>query len=195
MADALLVVDIQNDFCAGGSLAVPDGDAVVPTMNGYMERATAAGTPIYVSRDWHPAVTTHFAAFGGTWPPHCVQGTHGAEFHANLRVPATARLASKGMDPNDDGYSNIDAILPDGQRLLESLREAGVTRVFVGGLATDYCVKATALDALKAGLAVVVLLDACRAVDAQPGDGERAIAEMVAAGARTAINADLTAMD
>jgi nicotinamidase/pyrazinamidase len=162
-------------------------------MNTYMERATAAGMPIYVSRDWHPAVTTHFAAYGGIWPPHCVQGTHGAEFHANLRVPATARLASKGMDPNDDGYSNIDAILPDGQRLLESLRAAGVTRVFVGGLATDYCVKATALDALKAGLAVVALLDACRAVDAQPGDGERAIAEMVAAGARTAIDADLTA--
>jgi nicotinamidase/pyrazinamidase len=163
-------------------------------MNTYMERAAAAGMPIYVSRDWHPAVTTHFAAYGGTWPPHCVQGTFGAELHPNLRVPATARLASKGMDPNDDGYSNIDAILPDGHRLLESLREAGVTRVFVGGLATDYCVKATALDALKAGLAVVVLLDACRAVDAQPGEGERAIAEMAVAGARTATDADLTAM-
>ncbi|HKV85720.1 MAG TPA: isochorismatase family protein [Ktedonobacterales bacterium] len=193
MADALLVVDIQNDFCAGGSLAVPDGDAVVPVMNAYMARAEATGMPVYVSRDWHPAVTSHFAAYGGTWPPHCVQNTHGAELHSELRVPTTARLASKGMDPDDDGYSNIDAVLPDGSLLLDSLRAGGVTRVFVGGLATDYCVKATALDALKAGLAVVVLLDACRAVDAQPGDGERAIAAMVAAGARVAVNAELTA--
>ena len=191
MADALLVVDIQNDFCAGGSLAVPDGDAVVPVMNAYMARASAIGMPIFVSRDWHPAVTTHFAAYGGTWPPHCVQGTHGAELHPDLRVATTALLASKGMDPNDDGYSNIDAVLPDGSLLLNSLRDLGVTRVFVGGLATDYCVKATALDALKAGLAVVLLLDACRAVDQQPGDGERAIAAMVAAGARVATNADL----
>ncbi|MGH2487786.1 MAG: isochorismatase family protein, partial [Ktedonobacterales bacterium] len=135
MADALLVVDIQNDFCAGGSLAVPDGDAVVPVMNAYMERAAAAGMPIYVSRDWHPAVTTHFTAYGGTWPPHCVQGTPGAEFHPDLRVPATAQFASKGMDPRDDGYSNMDAVLTDGRRLLEDLRAAGVTRVFVGGLA------------------------------------------------------------
>ena len=193
MADALLVVDIQNDFCAGGSLAVPDGDAVVPVMNAYMARAEATGMPVYVSRDWHPAVTSHFAAYGGTWPPHCVQNTHGAELHSELRVPTTALLASKGMDPDDDGYSNIDAVLPDGSLLLDSLRAGGVTRVFVGGLATDYCVKATALDALKAGLAVVVLLDACRAVDAQPGDGERAIAAMVAAGARVAVNAELTA--
>lgn len=191
MADALIVVDIQNDFCSGGSLAVPDGDAVAPVMNRYMEQAEAAGIPIFISRDWHPTVTTHFSAYGGEWPPHCVQGTHGAKLHPDLAVPATAQLASKGMDPSDDGYSNMDATLRDGQLLLDRLRALGVTRIFVGGLATDYCVKATTLDALRAGLEVVLLLDACRAVDVNPGDGERAIAEMAAAGARSASNARL----
>lgn len=191
MADALIVVDIQNDFCSGGSLAVPDGDAVAPVMNRYMEQAEAAGIPIFISRDWHPPVTSHFADYGGAWPPHCVQGTRGAELHPDLRAPATALLASKGMDPRDDGYSNMDAVLPDGQVLLDRLRALGVTRIFVGGLATDYCVKATTLDALEAGLGVTLLLDACRAVDVTTGDGERAIEEMTAAGALMATNAQL----
>lgn len=191
MQDALIVVDIQNDFCAGGSLAVPDGDAVAAVMNGYIGQAEARGIPIFISRDWHPAVTTHFAAYGGTWPPHCVQGTPGAELHPALRAPATAIVASKGMDPHDDGYSNMDALLPNGQQLLDRLRADGITRIYVGGLATDYCVKATTLDALHSGLEVVLLLDACRAVDLKPGDGERAIAEMAAAGATTAVAAQL----
>lgn len=191
MGDALVVVDIQNDFCAGGSLAVPDGDAVVPVMNDYLEQAERAGMPIFISRDWHPPVTTHFAAYGGIWPPHCIQNTPGAALRPDLRVPQAALLASKGTDPHDDGYSNMDALLPDGELLLDRLRADGVTRIFVGGLATDYCVRATTLDALRAGLEVVLLLDACRAVDVNPGDGERAVAEMVAAGAKTAARADL----
>ena len=193
MKDALVVVDIQNDFCAGGSLAVPDAEAVIPVMNDYLEQATQAQMPIFVSRDWHPPVTSHFAAYGGTWPPHCVQGTPGAEQHPDLRVPASALVASKGMDPRDDGYSNMDALLPDGQQLLDRLRADGITRILVGGLATDYCVKATTLDALREGLEVTLLLDACRAVEMNPGDGERAVAEMVSAGAKTATHASLAA--
>lgn len=191
MADALVVVDIQNDFCAGGSLAVPGGDAVVPVVNGYLAQAERANMPIFISRDWHPPVTSHFAAYGGTWPPHCVQGTPGAAMHPGLRAPSFALIASKGMDPRDDGYSNLNALLPDGQLLLDRFRADGITHIFIGGLATDYCVKATTLDALRSGLAVTLLLDACRAVDVHPGDGERAVAEMVAAGARTAMGATL----
>jgi nicotinamidase/pyrazinamidase len=183
MKDALLVVDVQNDFCPGGSLAVAEGHAVVPLLNQYMERAAAAGIPIFASRDWHPAQTTHFQESGGQWPPHCVQGTPGAEFHPDLRLPEGTVVVSKGMNPFDEGYSLFEAKLEDGRDALTALRELGVTRVHVGGLATDYCVRATTLDALAARFDVFLLEDAIRAVEAQPGDSERAIEEMRAAGA------------
>lgn len=184
MADALIVVDVQNDFCPGGSLAVPEGDAVVPVLNQYLERASAAGIPIVASRDWHPQETAHFAAFGGTWPVHCVQGTPGADFHAELRLPPETLIASKGMSARDEGYSALEGQLPDGRNVLDALRELGVTRIHAGGLATDYCVRATVLGALAAGFETFLLRDASRAVDVTPGDGERAIAEMLAAGAK-----------
>jgi nicotinamidase/pyrazinamidase len=188
MADALIVVDVQNDFCPGGSLAVLDGDAVVPTLNEYMARAADAGIPIFASRDWHPAHTRHFAAEGGPWPPHCVQGTHGAEFHPDLRLPPGATVISKGMSGEDQGYSALEALLPDStESLAEALRARGIQHVYVGGLATDYCVRATVLDALQAGLETSMLIDASRPVDAQPGDGERAFNEMLAAGAEPQI--------
>ena len=183
MADALIVVDVQNDFCPGGSLAVPGGDAVVPLLNAYMEQAHEAGVPIFASRDWHPAHTLHFQAEGGPWPPHCVQGTHGAEFHPALHLPEGATVVSKGMSERDEGYSALEAVTSEGQSLAEILRERGVTRVYVGGLATDYCVRATVLDARKTGLETYVLMDASLPVDVAPGDGERALQEMVAAGA------------
>ncbi|MGH2517913.1 MAG: nicotinamidase [Ktedonobacterales bacterium] len=186
MPDALIVVDVQNDFCPGGSLAVPEGDEVVPVLNRYLERASAVGVPIVASRDWHPAETAHFAAFGGTWPVHCVQGTSGAAFHPALRLPPDALIASKGMSAKDEGYSALEGQLPDGRSVLDALRERGVTRLHVGGLATDYCVRATVLGALAAGFAVALLQDAARAVDMTPGDGERAVAEMLAAGAQAA---------
>lgn len=184
MPDALIVVDVQNDFCPGGSLAVPGGDAVVPVLNRYVERAQSAGLPIIASRDWHPAETAHFAAFGGTWPVHCVQDTPGAAFHPDLRLPPETLIASKGMSARDEGYSALEGVLPDGRSVLDKLRERGVTRVHAGGLATDYCVRATVLGALAAGFEVFLLRDASRAVDVAPGDGDRAIAEMHAAGAR-----------
>lgn len=184
MSDALIVVDVQNDFCPGGSLAVPEGDAVVPVLNRYLERASAAGIPIVASRDWHPEETAHFAAFGGTWPAHCIQETSGAAFHPALRLPPETLIASKGMSAKDEGYSALEGLLPGGRNVLDALRERGVTRIHAGGLATDYCVRATVLGALAAGFTVFFLRDASRAVGVTPGDGERAIAEMQAAGAK-----------
>jgi len=185
-SDALVVVDVQNDFCPGGSLAVPDGHAVVPVLNRYAARFAAQGAAVFASRDWHPARTKHFAAFGGVWPPHCVQGTSGAELHPGLVLPSSAEIVSKGMDPEEDAYSCFQARAERGPAFASLLAERRIRRLFVGGLATDYCVKATALDALRAGFSVVVLQDAVRAVDVKPGDGARALAEMTAAGAGSA---------
>jgi nicotinamidase/pyrazinamidase len=187
MTDALIVVDVQNDFCSGGSLAVPDGDEVVPVLNEYMARATDAGIPIFATRDWHPEHTRHFVTEGGPWPPHCIQGTHGAEFHQALRLPPGTAVVSTGMSADENGYSGFDGVLPDGQSLADALHARGVRHVYVGGLATDYCVRATVLDALKSGFAASVLIDASRAVNVQPGDGERALNEMLEAGAEPQI--------
>ncbi|HSE93911.1 MAG TPA: bifunctional nicotinamidase/pyrazinamidase [Methylomirabilota bacterium] len=184
--DALVVVDVQNDFCPGGSLAVPEGDRVVPVLNRYAARFAASGAAVFASRDWHPERTRHFAAQGGAWPPHCVQGTPGAEFHPALSLPAGAEVVSKGMDPGDDAYSCFQAEDAQGMPFAAALGERGVGRLFVGGLATDYCVKATVLDAMKEGFEVVVLEDAVRAVDVSPGDGARALEEMRRAGAALA---------
>jgi nicotinamidase/pyrazinamidase len=181
--EALIVVDVQNDFCPGGALPVPNGDAVVPVLNDYLARADSAGMPIYASRDWHPPRTTHFSDYGGPWPAHCVQDTPGARFHPDLRLPPGTRILTKGTSDHDDGYSAFEGKLPDGTTLAELLRSAGIQRVYVGGLATDYCVRATVLDARKVGLDVVWLGDASLPVDVHPGDGERARDEMIAAGA------------
>ncbi|MBI3457649.1 MAG: nicotinamidase [Candidatus Rokubacteria bacterium] len=182
--DALVVVDVQNDFCPGGTLGVADGDRVVPILNRYAARFLEAGAPIYLTRDWHPPRTKHFQAYGGLWPPHCVQGTPGAAFHPALTVADGAVVVSKGMDPEEDAYSAFQAQAADGTLLPVALRTRGVRRLYLGGLATDYCVKATTLDALREGFEVFVLTDAIRAVDLKPGDGDRAITEMRDAGAR-----------
>ena len=189
--DALVIVDVQNDFCPGGALAVRDGDRVVPALNRYAARFATAGAPVFASRDWHPTVTRHFKAHGGAWPPHCVQGTSGAEFHPALELPPGTEVVSKGADAEADAYSCFQAETADGMPFAAALGEHGVGRLFVGGLATDYCVKATALDALKEGFEVVVLADAVRAVDVDEGDGDRALAAMTAAGALTVSLADL----
>jgi nicotinamidase/pyrazinamidase len=181
--DALVIVDVQNDFCPGGALAVPAGDTVVPVLNRYTDRFLAAGAPVFATRDWHPPRTKHFRDDGGVWPPHCVRGTRGAEFHPELRLPPAAEIASKGMDPDADAYSAFQGETADGRGFGAALRDRGVRRIFVGGLATDYCVKATVLDARQRGLDVVVLEDAVKAVDVAPGDGARALREMAAAGA------------
>jgi nicotinamidase/pyrazinamidase len=184
--DALVIVDVQNDFCPGGALAVSHGDRVVPTLNRYAERFARRGAAVFASRDWHPERTKHFKADGGVWPPHCVQGTRGAELHPDLRLPEGTEVVSKGMDPEADAYSCFQAETADGMPFAAALGERGVGRLFVGGLATDYCVKATALDALREGFEVVVLEDAVAAVDLTPGDGTRALEAMRDAGARLA---------
>jgi nicotinamidase/pyrazinamidase len=189
--DALIIVDVQNDFCPGGSLAVPEGDRVVPVLNRYAERFARHAAPVFASRDWHPAQTRHFKASGGRWPAHCVQGTGGAEFHPDLRLPPGTEVVSKGTDPAEDAYSVFQAETSAGMPFAAALGEHGVGRLFVGGLATDYCVKATVLDALKEGFEVVLLDDAIRAVDVAPGDGARALDEMTRAGALRSRLADL----
>ncbi len=182
--DALVIVDVQNDFCPAGALGVPEGDRVVPVLNRYAERFAASGAPIFASRDWHPVETTHFQAYGGVWPPHCVQGTPGAEFHPALRLPEGTEVLSKGMDPTLDAYSCFHAETADGMPFAAALGERGVSRLFIGGLATDYCVKSTVVDGVRAGFEMVVLEDAIAAVDLTPGDGERALEAIRATGAQ-----------
>jgi nicotinamidase/pyrazinamidase len=174
---ALIVVDVQNDFCPGGTLAVTHSDEVVEPLNEQIDEFLEHGAPVYKSRDWHPPTTKHFQAYGGTWPVHCVQNTKGAEFHPALRDDPRITVVSKGLG-DTDCYSAFDET-----DLVSQLREQGVEEVVVGGLATDYCVKNTVLDALKHGFKVKLLENATRAVDLQPGDGDRAIEEMRAAGA------------
>jgi nicotinamidase/pyrazinamidase len=180
--DGLLLVDPQNDFCPGGSLPVPEGAAVMPVLNRWAAAAHAAGVPIYVSRDWHPPHTTHFLAFGGVWPPHCVMHTHGAEFHPELRIPSGATLLSKGMGETEDAYSAFQARDDAGTRLGELLQRDGVGHLYVMGLATDYCVKASAIDGVAAGLRVTLVPEGVRAVNVQPEDGAAALGAMRDAG-------------
>ncbi|HJP94355.1 MAG TPA: nicotinamidase [Pyrinomonadaceae bacterium] len=174
---ALIVIDVQNDFCPGGALAVPHGDEVVQPLNQLIDEFLERGAPVYKSRDWHPPTTKHFKAYGGTWPVHCVQNTKGAEFHSALRDDPRIGVISKGLG-DKDCYSAFDDT-----DLASQLHRQNVEEVVVGGLATDYCVKNTVLDALKNGFKAKALKDAMRAVEAHPGDGERAINEMRAAGA------------
>lgn len=183
---ALLIEDVQNDFCSGGALAVPGGDEVVPVLNRYIDLFREHGLPVFASRDWHPQASGHFSDFGGIWPVHCVQGTKGARFHRELHLPEGVIVLSKGMDPAEDGFSSFEASSEDGASFFECLEERGVRHLYVGGLATDYCVKYTVLEALRKGYSVTVLLDAVRGVDLKPGDSKTALREMVQEGAVTA---------
>ncbi len=177
--DALVVIDVQNDFVPGGSLAVPLGDEVVPVLNRYIAAFSAAALPVVATRDWHPADHCSFTARGGPWPVHCVAGTHGAEFVRGLALPATATLISKDTDRDRNTYSGFADT-----DLAQRLRAMGARRLFVGGLATDYCVLNTVKDALALGFEVRLLADAIRAVDVRPGDGAKAQAEMIRLGAK-----------
>jgi nicotinamidase/pyrazinamidase len=175
--DCLLLVDVQNDFCPGGALAVAGGDEVVPVLNGLIRAAIDGGAAVAASRDWHPSDHVSFAERGGAWPAHCVRETDGAGFHPGLRLPAGVLIVSKAMEASRDAYSAFD-----GTGLAEKLRARGVARILVGGLALDYCVKATALDAAAAGFDVRLIRGATRAVNLEPGDGERALDEIRRAG-------------
>lgn len=170
---ALIVVDVQNDFCQGGALAVPDGDAVVEPINELIDQFEF----VAATRDWHPPNHGSFAQQGGPWPPHCVQGTPGAELHPGLHSDRIDAVVDAGYEPDLEGYSGFEAT-----DLEEVLRSHDVDRVHVAGLALDYCVRATALDARRSGFDVILHLGATRAIDAQPGDADRALDELRQAG-------------
>jgi nicotinamidase/pyrazinamidase len=176
--DALLVVDVQRDFLPGGALGIRGGDRVIPALNRYIALAHDRGIPVFATRDWHPPDHCSFHAQGGPWPEHCVANTPGAALSPQLDLPKKATIVDKATHPDQEAYSTFG-----GTGLAERLREAGVRRVLIGGLATDYCVRYSTLDALAAGFEVAVLGDAICAVDVQPGDGDRAMEEMRAAGA------------
>jgi len=176
--DALIVVDVQNDFLPGGNLAVPQGDEVIPVLNRYISAFHARELPIFATRDWHPPDHCSFLQQGGPWPPHCVADTPGAEFSAALELPPDAHIISKATTLTKDAYSGFE-----GTRLNELLQVAGIRRVFVGGLATDYCVLNTVRDALLHNYPTFLLEDAMRAVNVQADDGLRAQEEMARLGA------------
>jgi nicotinamidase/pyrazinamidase len=178
---ALLIVDVQNDFCPGGALAVAHGDDVIPVLNRLAESFSARGLPVYASRDWHPVDTSHFRTFGGPWPEHCVAGSAGAEFHPDLHLPPDAIVVSKGQDRKDDGYSAFEGTTEDGRTLGDDLKRRGISRLYVGGLATDYCVRASVLDARRAGLDVTIVDDGIAGIGED--SSARALAEMRSAGA------------
>jgi len=184
---ALLVVDVQNDFCPGGALAVEGGDQVVAQLNLWIDRFSKEGRPIAYTRDWHPPNHCSFRDQGGPWPVHCVQKTAGANLHPDLTIKGP--IFDKAFKPNEEAYSGFGGLLVDGKgkitdlSLAEWLRGQGVKHVYVGGLTTDYCVRTTTLDALEGGFEVSVLGDAIRAVNVQPNDGRQAVEEMKEAGA------------
>jgi nicotinamidase/pyrazinamidase len=174
----MIIVDVQNDFLPGGALAVPKGDEVIAELNRYADLFASRQLPVFATRDWHPPNHCSFRERGGPWPPHCVAGTAGAQFAPGLALPPQTRIVAKATSPETDAYSGFA-----GTELDAMLRQAGVRRVFVGGLATDYCVLNTVKDARSLGYEVVLLRDAVRAVEVQPGDGLRAEQEMTRLGA------------
>ena len=180
---ALLIVDLQNDFCPGGALAVPEGDAIVPVINDYIGLFKRARRPVIASRDWHPQETSHFKEFGGRWPGHCRQGHSGAQFHPALRLPKDAIIVSKGMDPHEDAYSAFQARDGEGRALKEILAAAGVSELFIGGLAIDFCVLETTMNALENGFQVLLLADAIKGISAR--DSAVAVDQMKSEGVRT----------
>jgi len=173
--DALLLVDVQNDFCPGGALAVDEGDRVVPVLNAWIEAARDKGVPVFASRDWHPKGHVSFEDKGGPWPPHCLQDTPGAAFHPELRLPDDAIKVTKGVRFDQDQYSAFDQT-----GLADEMKRAGVRRLWLGGLAQDVCVLASALDAAKAGFEVHLIEEATRPVT--PEGGDKALQQMRDAG-------------
>lgn len=181
---ALLIVDVQNDFCPGGALAVPQGDGVVPKLNSYIRVFSKKKLPVFATRDWHPVKSAHFKDFGGAWPVHCLANSRGAAFHPALKLPRDVILLYKGTRHDEDGYSAFQAEDMRGLNLEKLLQMQGINEIFVGGLATDYCIKASVMDGLKKGFKVRLLMDAVKGVDLKTCDSRRAIEAMVKRGAK-----------
>jgi len=178
-SDALIVVDMQNDFMPGGALPVPDGDSIIPVLNSYIKLFEEKEQPVFFTRDWHPKNHISFKENGGIWPPHCIQNTEGAKFHPELYMPQDNRfIISKGTSPDFDAYSGFQGTI-----LKELLEERGIKRVFIGGVATDYCVKNTAYGGINLGFQVFILEDGVKGVDVKRGDSERALEFLLEKGA------------
>ena len=175
---ALIIVDMQNDFMPGGALPVKDADLIIPIINKYIEKFRDRRRPVYATRDWHPENHISFNTRGGPWPPHCIQGTKGAEFHKDLNLPDDVIIVNKADNPDKDAYSGFQDTFLD-----IDLRRRGVSRIFVAGVATEYCVKSTVIDGLNLGYEVILLIDAIKGVDLNPGDSEKAIEETLMRGA------------
>ena len=188
---ALVIVDVQNDFCPGGALEVYNADEIILVINRYMELFRGKGLPIIASRDWHPRETKHFEKYGGNWPEHCVQRSFGAMFRAGLLLPPDILVFSKGMDPERDDYSALQARNDTGTSMTDVLKKVGIRELYICGLATDYCVRQTALEGLHLGFSITVLVDAVRGVELNPGDSKRALDELEAAGAVLMVVEDL----
>jgi nicotinamidase/pyrazinamidase len=186
-SDSLIVVDVQRDFCPGGALPVPECNRTVAVLNRYIDIFNESGAKTFATRDWHPPNHISFKPHGGPWPPHCVQGSRGAEFHPDLKLSKNIRIISKATDPSRESYSGFD-----GTELEDDLRRNRVRRLFIGGLATDYCIKNTVFDALKLGFETVLLLDATRGIDQKPRDSQEAIQEMIRRGAKTAVLSEVS---
>ncbi len=178
-----MVVDVQVDFCPGGALAVPQGNCVLEPINRLLHIATENHRPVIATRDWHPQESSHFTSGGGRWPPHCVADSKGAAFHPDLVLPAHTIIVSKGLQPNENGYSAFDGIDDKQLSLLNVLSAHSINNVVVCGLATDYCVRATVLDAMRSGFSAFVVVDAIAPVNLNKTDGEEATREMQGAGA------------
>ncbi|MCF7873364.1 MAG: nicotinamidase [Candidatus Omnitrophica bacterium] len=183
MDKALLIIDLQNDFCPGGKLPVPEGDKIVEPLNNYIQIFQAKDLPIFASRDWHPEKTKHFKQFGGRWPKHCIQNTKGAEFHPELNLPESAVVLSAGMDPESEGYSVFEGRSQNQKRFQGLLEEQNIQELYIGGLATEFCVKHTVLEALERGFKVWLLVDAVLGIDSE--EAKKAKEEMTAKGAKT----------
>ncbi len=182
----LLLVQLQNDFCPGGVLPVPEGDHVIPVVNDWIRLFAGQGYGIVATRDWHPADHCSFQEQGGPWPPHCVQGSLGSQFHPDLKMPPGTLIVSAATNPKQEAYSGFD-----GTTLDERLEDLGAQTLYVLGLATDYCVKQTVLEACRLGFRVVVLSDGVRGMNVRPGDSHKAFQEMQATGAIVTSSADL----
>lgn len=183
---ALILVHLQNDFCPGGALPVTEGDTIIPLINHYISLFQSEGLPVIATRDWHPPDHCSFKEQGGMWPVHCVQGSRGAQFRADLHIPNGSLIISGATNPKKEAYSTFD-----GTSLNDHLEDMGIKTLYIVGLATDYCVKQTVLDGCKLGYRVVVLEDAVRGVNLQPDDSPKALQDMVAAGALKATASDL----
>ncbi|MFH1079191.1 MAG: isochorismatase family protein [Pseudomonadota bacterium] len=182
--DALSVTDVQNDFLPGGALGVPDGAMIIPSLNRIISLFHKNNLPIFFTRDWHALDHCSFQNQGGPWPPHCVRNTPGADLSSGLNIPESAIIISKGAEKDSEQYSTFYGSDAAGHTQNSLVKKFGVRRIFIGGLATDYCVLNSAKDALSGGYEVYILADAVCAVDINPGDGRRAVEEMVRGGAK-----------